>query len=91
MISIFLFLSFGYYVTVSQKPLHLATGFAGLTAIFSLMFGASFSQILIGATVLFIYSSIVYYILDNYGDAIAMHFIILLFGAGGLIFLPIAI
>ena len=89
MIAIMLFLSFGYYVTVNEKPLHLAAGFAGLTAILSLLFGASIVSILISTAVLFVYSGVVYYILDNYGDAIAMHFAILLVGAGGLFFLPV--
>ena len=89
MITLFLFVSFGYSVISTEKPFHIAAAFAVVSALLTLVFGGSIVGFLIEAAVLFIYASILYYILDSFGEGIFMSFAILLGGALGLFFIPL--
>lgn len=91
MISLFMFVSFGYSVisTKNPKPFHVAAAFAIVSSLVSFFFGGTFVAFLIGAVLLFIYTSAFYYALANYVDGIFMTFATLLGGALGLFFIPL--
>lgn len=88
MIAMFLFVSLGYWVISYGKPFHVAATFAVVNSLMGLFFGGSILSFLIGATLLFVYASAFYYVLDNYGDGIFMSLAILLGGSLGMFFIP---
>lgn len=89
MLFLVLFISLGYAVSTNSRPFHLAAVFAIIQGVFTLMFGGGVGDTLITTVFYFVYASIVYFIIDQFGDGIIMYFVITLCGALGLYFVPL--
>ena len=89
MITLMFFIGFGYFAMTQGRPLIFAGLYTGVSLVIPLILGAGgqLVELLVGATIIFIYTSLIYYLVDRYGDGIFTPIAIL---AGGAIFLFVA-
>jgi len=89
MITLMFFIGFGYFVMTQGRPLIFSGLYTGVSLVIPLILGGSgqLVELLIGAAIIFIYTSFIYYLVDKYGNGIFLPIAIL---AGGAILLFIA-
>lgn len=81
MITVIFFVVFGYFVIKYSRPLVFSGIYTGVALLIPLLMGAPLSSLLISAVVIFIYTSLIYLLVDRFGGEIILPLVILIGGA----------